>query len=92
MPNEDTKEELKQPGKMIIELLQNQNKILGALSQTITTELRKISTDTELCKLYLGKLVKQGPVEVQLDGKTQSQSTTPAGPAPERPTSAIPGG
>ena len=81
----------KEPGEVIIELLQQQNKILGALSQSITTELRKIAADTEMAKVYLGKLVKAGPVEVTF--QQQGSGSRPESPSfPETPASPIPGG
>ena len=72
-------------------MLEQQNKILGALALSINNKLDQIAADTEMAKVYLGKLVKAGPVEVTF--QQQGGSSRPESPSfPETPASPIPGG
>lgn len=84
------------PGSSPIELLtriangiEQQNRMIGALSQSITAELKKIAVDTETCKVYLGKLVKAGPVEVEVKSPGGGSSPQPSSPPME--STPIPG-
>ncbi len=70
------------------ELLANQNKMLGALSQGTAVQMKNISGDLEIAKVHLGKLVKMGPPEVTVpspQGGSQGSSFQ------ETPSTAIPG-
>ena len=87
------KEEPKQPSTRVIELLEQQNKLIGALNQTLSTYLQQIARDTEVCKVYLGKLVKMGPPEVIVNQGPSGQSQSGPFPStPGGPGKAIPGG
>ena len=86
MADEKDKQEIKEevdekdkqemaPVQMVIELLQTQNRMIGALTQTISKQLQMISADVETSKVLLGKLVKFGPPEIKIDQKqTGSQA------------------
>jgi hypothetical protein len=58
------------PVQMVIELLQAQNKMIGVFTQTVIKQLKMISADVEMSKVYLGKLVKFGPPEIRKDSAT----------------------
>lgn len=81
------------PVQMVIELLQTQNRMIGALTQTISTQLRMMSADVEMCKVHLGRLVKYGPAELRQESTGSSSSQAPTFPSsPGGPGGAIPTG
>ena len=60
-------DELKQAIINLTYAINQQTKMFGAFAQKITSDMTKITTDVERCKLHLGKLVKFGPAEIKAD-------------------------
>lgn len=68
-------------GPLIYEELKMMNRILGAISQKITSDLGTIKYDLEVAKNHLGKLKKMSASEVTIN----DQRTPPSAPQTQGP-------
>lgn len=50
-------------GLLILGELKTISRLLGVINQTITSELKHMKTDIEMCKVNLSKIRKAGPGE-----------------------------
>lgn len=70
-------------GMMILQQLQVMNRLLGAINQNITTLLKPMQADVEMCKVTLARIKKMGPSEVTISDQRSSIPSMPSMPPGE---------
>lgn len=73
-----TENEGQDTGLLILRELKNISRLLGAINQTMITDLKTMKADIEMCKVNLGKIRRMGPAEVKI-------TDTPQAPIPYVP-------